>query len=1787
MCKLAFACYYVPMAIAFARISYHSRSQGHSAVAGAAYRAGEKLYDERTGEVHNFENREDVKYSTILLPEGADERFLDRETLWNVVEATEKRKNSQVAKDVILALPRELDLSQQIDVAHHFAQHHFVKHGLAVDLAIHDHGDGNPHAHLYVTTRRLRGDRFDKYKARDLEPDVARGRVVAPEYWGEQWRDCQNAYFKAQGLELMVDANYLIAMRHEGRIRGEKAHYLKEENQLRRAASMEIAQHDPESVLNLLGTQNAVFSERDMALLLNKHTDSPETFQASLIQLKAHPELIALGPGDDGRERYTTQANYEREVRLSEHVTALDFRQSHPVEGAIVTQAARDAGLNDEQTQALHALAKSSALSAVVGRAGTGKSYMMKAARQMWEASGYRVLGVAVSGIAARGLAAETGMQASTIYAFRAGLASGRITLSPNDVIVMDEAGMTDLTDMAAIVEMAHKAGAKFTPIGDPAQLQAIGAGAPFRAIVEQVGFSELSQIQRQKDSSDCVASSLLAQGDILKALTHYDAKGQVHLVESPDEEEGDGGDSGGGVTHSRLVAHWARGINADNLDKHLILAHRNDDVAALNLAARQAMYEKGLLGDIHRVKGHRGMMSLAVGERILFLQNDKHLGVSNGEFATIKAIESGRVRAQISSGASRTLEFSPDEYAHFDYGYAATVHKSQGTTVDHTFVYVAGQGWDRFLTYVAMTRHRLSLNVYAASSHFHDIAALGKRLSRAVLKDSVLDWPVSFAIRRGFDPEHILGRCIGTLAGIKQRIYDKWLFIRNYEAYQIRKAHQARLASRTTRREMARKVAMFVDLRNGLATQAQQMRQDLAPQEKFYQHHDYPAWYEQTLLRNRLAFEIQQDYALFEQALQLNRVSDDKLVHYANLHQRHCDIEQYLDAVVAGKPVHRYREAQRIYPEIKAYLSSLAYQGAQRGMETNALTQQLRDDAKAYRRIHYLAQLTPTERQAFRTVDAYVRAKEAVNTSIKEAYALGGFEHLSEQAVAQLTQQKTRCDALAHQIESAPLRYAPGVQFHDLTHERLTAESERHQCRETVKQLDNAALPLAQRDALCYTLLSDERHYPFIAEQGIDWADLRARSKVHETREKLRTLPADARRAYRKVTDYQQARMNAGIAWSRLFEEKAQGNPIPQAQWQFALALSHARDKLAYELVEHSECCRPFILESTLALADIEKHALRYHDAVNIRQQKQSSESKSSHQQRMLPQSRIFTDKQTTAFRFEQKVVNDALVSLGETFYQQVLGEPTQRTPHQLRYGQKGSLSVTLQGKRAGNWYSFETDEGGGPLQLLMSSTHGRGLSFKDALKEGASLAGLSPTPSSFIAKSNRPTPSPEKDTQALTDKTEKIARARYYFESAQSIEGTLGERYLREHRQLVGDLSAFRFHPRIRDIKFDVHGKQQASYHPGIIVGAKNVRGEITAVQTILLDATTANKVDKNMVGAVKRTRGDLKGSAVPIHTGNSNKIIIAEGPETAASLIQVEPDANIYVTLGSIKNAASLDWLAKKHQTDTFYFAADNDGPQAKSMKALRAVATTLHEHHDIKARVATPSLPNQEKCDFNDVLKAQGITGVKAQWEQHKPMLLDKAPRQSLLPKEDIHQRLYHQVDEWERLRHLNHSTINTLLEEKTRLDKETRPNAREALERHYRESMESLCQNKRLLSKVKAVAPGLAKEFQTMVKPEKAVTIDWLSDEYKAEFEALRTSKNPEHEYLVKFYDILKNPKHKQHIKAATRQLESLSLDIAGSQIKMEKLKGFAPKLMAKVKGFGQYRARQRDKGRSL
>ena len=146
------------MAIYHCSIKIIGRSKGKSVIAAAAYRAGEKLYDRETGLIHDFTRKGGVVHREILLPDHAPKEYLDRQTLWESVTKVEKKSNAQFAREIELALPVEFSRELQLEVIREYVQTNFVSEGMCADIAIHDKKNGNPHAHILLTTRPMKAD---------------------------------------------------------------------------------------------------------------------------------------------------------------------------------------------------------------------------------------------------------------------------------------------------------------------------------------------------------------------------------------------------------------------------------------------------------------------------------------------------------------------------------------------------------------------------------------------------------------------------------------------------------------------------------------------------------------------------------------------------------------------------------------------------------------------------------------------------------------------------------------------------------------------------------------------------------------------------------------------------------------------------------------------------------------------------------------------------------------------------------------------------------------------------------------------------------------------------------------------------------------------------------------------------------------------------------------------------------------------------------------------------------------------------------------------------------------------------------------------------------------------------------------------------------------------------------------------------------------------------------------------------------------------------------------------
>ena len=194
------------MAIYHLSVKTVSRSAGRSATAAAAYRAGVKITDGRTGEIHDYTRKGGVQSATLIVPADAVAWANDREVIWNAAEQAEKRKNSTVAREFEIALPSELSSAERQRLAVDFANELVARHGCAADVAIHAPGkegdNRNHHAHILLTTRRLTPDGMGE-KTRELD-DQKTGKELVTQ-WRERFATLQNERLREAGHAVQVD----------------------------------------------------------------------------------------------------------------------------------------------------------------------------------------------------------------------------------------------------------------------------------------------------------------------------------------------------------------------------------------------------------------------------------------------------------------------------------------------------------------------------------------------------------------------------------------------------------------------------------------------------------------------------------------------------------------------------------------------------------------------------------------------------------------------------------------------------------------------------------------------------------------------------------------------------------------------------------------------------------------------------------------------------------------------------------------------------------------------------------------------------------------------------------------------------------------------------------------------------------------------------------------------------------------------------------------------------------------------------------------------------------------------------------------------------------------------------------------------------------------------------------------------------------------------------------------------------------------------------------------------
>lgn len=711
------------------------------------------------------------------------------------------KNTARITQTHIFALPIELKIEDWEEISKDFLVENFSSRGLVTGYAIHA-DDGNPHLHVSVSLHALEGDTFVPVKSRELYQNIFRKEVFSNYADLFNARLLERGFsvqidprsYEERELELLPHV-------HEGwhardlAEQGKHAH-LVVENELIRSHNANAILRNTSLILQELSQTHATFSEEQLLKCVQKRmNDDPvlSSFVFDSVLKEAHH----VGHDIEGNSRYATT-----EYRLAE-TNALStsmqlITQNHPrtiaheqIKKAIqhVNQS-KGYDLSIEQENAVYTACNPKQLSLLVGRAGTGKTSSLQAIVQLHKAAGFHVVGMAISAEAARHLGNDAGIDSKTISSFELrwkkikeheeALSSPRLSmrqrsehirklnalqlydLKPNSLIIMDESGMIGTTSMQHILQKAVGINAKVLLVGDDRQFKAIDAGDIFRKQVdiakEHQGYSELTRIVRQKHDWMVEASTALAEFNPTHALDRYAQKGHVHGLH--DEE----------AVIEQISEAYVNHVVHQNNPSGLVITFTNDACAKLNLEIRSKLQIQGVVDSAsHEVNG----VHYSKNDQIIFLKNSysdalsiksltgsplnailgKSLrGVTNGTKGVVQSITplwdmttgellDHRFVVHIQKdGDVYEASFNAKDYSTFQHGYAITLYKSQGQTVNWAMVY-ATPHMDATAAYVAMTRHEHALDLFYSTEDFPTYHALGTRLSRFHAKDLVLDY--------------------------------------------------------------------------------------------------------------------------------------------------------------------------------------------------------------------------------------------------------------------------------------------------------------------------------------------------------------------------------------------------------------------------------------------------------------------------------------------------------------------------------------------------------------------------------------------------------------------------------------------------------------------------------------------------------------------------------------------------------------------------------------------------------------------------------------------------------------------------------------------------------------------------------------------------------------------------------------------------------------------------------------------------------------------------------------
>ncbi|AIL13943.1 hypothetical protein IM40_11480 (plasmid) [Candidatus Paracaedimonas acanthamoebae] len=755
-------------------------------------------------------------------------------------------KTCKTGYKLTFALPLEITNKEHlIELSERLVKECYVAHGLVTQYAIHDK-KGNPHLHILATTRPLVDEVFSEKRHVIEKPQlkILRSQLakISNQFAQEKGYDyhLDPRSYEDQGLKVVPTKK----IGPHGFHKLQERSYKVQENEEIRHQNIEIFLKHPEELIKIVASQKAVFTQVDLAkeifkrvagdeklyavlkakvdgidlpkaaiigktlndnllyesksLQFNTH-DYSRTIDRFTAQLLSQHTALYLGENVKGQTFYTSQEMKDLETTIAQTVDLLKQRkmpqisEKHTSNSIEKVQKQEGLTFTQEQREAIDHLLIPQAISVLTGKAGTGKSTVLKPVVDAYQKTGMTVIGVAFQGKVADQLSYELGIEGYTLDQLKKrwskqdnlkrlienkelkgqALAKAKAEVkrlqewrfSKKHVVILDEGSMVSGSLWSRLLQEVERSGAQLRIVQDNKQIKALEGLDATRLVEEKVGAYEIQGVVRQREKWMREASALLNEHSIEEGLKPYDEKGHFDYRET---------DYGAKIS---LVADYLEGLEKNPHQTHMAIAQKNKDVIALNELIRGALSSQGKLGSQEFVFGQKGQgifesrqdvgslqsqystksaqgRRFAVGDRVMFLSNDhkgwhvktlekgksEKQGVKNGTLGVLEAFDLKRQTVEIRLPDGRLVGFDTKGYDDaLTHGYAVTINKSQGATFDHSYGLFSSFNANQLLIW--LTRHKESFKGYVSKGIASDLKGMVSHVARADYKGLSTDY--------------------------------------------------------------------------------------------------------------------------------------------------------------------------------------------------------------------------------------------------------------------------------------------------------------------------------------------------------------------------------------------------------------------------------------------------------------------------------------------------------------------------------------------------------------------------------------------------------------------------------------------------------------------------------------------------------------------------------------------------------------------------------------------------------------------------------------------------------------------------------------------------------------------------------------------------------------------------------------------------------------------------------------------------------------------------------------